>query len=161
MNFQNEPNLADAGPLELKQAHRLAGGFLNAVDLHPFARGVKHCPNYIGALRRHFRQGRQRLQIRGAGDAALGDDGGDVLVGGDVESRVLDGDAFGSEADAGYFGDLGGGALLDGDLVAGGQREVEGGDGRGDVGITGVLARENPSDGDDSDFTAGSSDKSS
>ena len=54
-----------------------------------------------------------------AQDAALGDDGGDVFRRGDVEGGVLDADAVGRDLDAVDVGDLAGGALFDGDEVAG------------------------------------------
>src|SRR5271156_2197909 len=69
---------------------------------------------------------------RSAGDAILGDYGGNVAVGGYVERYVRGADVWGG-AYAGGVGDFRGGALFDGDLVARGQREIDGGDGGGDV----------------------------
>ena len=66
-------------------------------------------------------------------DAALGDDGGDVLRGGDVESRVFDGYAVRGHLLAVGVGDLSGCALFDGDEIAVCCGEVEGGPGRGYV----------------------------
>jgi len=54
-------------------------------------------------------------------------------VGGDVEGGVGGGDAFGRQADsfdAGYFFGV---ALLDGDFLAGLQREVDGAGGRSHI----------------------------
>ena len=54
-----------------------------------------------------------------AGDAALGDYGGDVAGGGDVEGGV-GGVYWRGDIDASNVGDFFGAALLDGDFVAGG-----------------------------------------
>src|SRR5271170_6904018 len=62
-------------------------------------------------------------------DAALGDDGGDVLGGGDVEGWVFDGYSVGGHLFAVGVGDLAGCTLLDGDEVAVGGSEVERGPG--------------------------------
>ena len=56
----------------------------------------------------------------------LGDDGGDVPGGRDVEGGVLDGCAVGGHLLAVGVGDFGCSALLDGDLVAVGGGEVDG-----------------------------------
>ena len=80
-----------------------------------------------------------------AEDAALGDDGGDVLGGGDVEGGVLDGCAVWGHLLAVGVGDFAGGALLDGDEVSVGGGEVDGGPGGGDVEGDAVLFGE---DGD-------------
>src|SRR6266481_272199 len=70
--------------------------------------------------------------VRGPGDAAFGEDGGDVARGGDIKGGMRGVDV-GSDAHALEMGDFGGGALFDGDVLAVGDGKVEGGDGRGDV----------------------------
>jgi len=69
----------------------------------------------------------------------FGDDGGDVFGGRDVEGGVLDGGAVGGHLLAVGVGDFGGGALLDGDLVAVGGGEVDGGERGGYVEGDAVL----------------------
>ena len=90
----------------------------------------------------------------GAEDAALGDDGGDVLRRGDVEGGVLDADAVGGDLHAVDVGDFAGGALFDGDVVAGGGGEVDGVEGRGDVEGDAVLLGED-GDGVGADLVGG------
>src|SRR5207237_8705465 len=83
---------------------------------------------------------RDDLLLRdGADDPALGDDAGDVAGGRDVEGRVPDLHLAGRGADALDGADLVGGALLDRDLLARGDREVERGARRGDVKRDAVL----------------------
>ncbi len=65
-------------------------------------------------------------------NAVFRDDGGDVAVRGYVEGDVGGADVWG-DADAGRVRDFCWGAFFDGDLVAGGEREIDGGDGGGDV----------------------------
>ena len=69
---------------------------------------------------------------RSAGYAVLCDNGGDVARWSYVESYVGGGDVRGS-ADSGCVRDFVWGALFDGDLIAAGERQINGGDGRGDV----------------------------
>jgi len=83
----------------------------------------------------------ERLNVGGAEDAALGDDGGDVFGGCDVEGGVADADAVGRELLAAVVRDFDLGALLDGNLVAGGGGQVDGGPGSGDVERDAVLTR--------------------
>jgi hypothetical protein len=73
------------------------------------------------------------LIVGGCEDAALGDDGRDVLCRGDVEGRVFDGYAVGGHLLAVRVGDLAGDTLLDGDEIAVRGGEVEGGPGGGYV----------------------------
>src|SRR5437868_7379619 len=84
----------------------------------------------------------QTFCVRRAGDAAVCDDGGDEFVGRHVEGGVLDGDAFGGETLVAYVCDLARVALLDWDLLARREREINGRDGRGDVEGDVVLARQ-------------------
>src|SRR5579859_5526799 len=67
-----------------------------------------------------------------AGDATFGEDGSDVFVGRDVEGGVSSVNV-GRDADAFDLGDFVGGAFFDGNVVAGGNGKIEGGDGRGDI----------------------------
>ena len=83
-------------------------------------------PSVASGLLHEFAQG---LVVGRAGDAAFGDDGGDVGGGRDVKGRVFNADAFGGDGNSEDLGDLGGGALFDGDEIAGGEGQVEGGDG--------------------------------
>ncbi len=69
----------------------------------------------------------------------LGDDGGDVLGGRDVEGGVLDGGAVGGHLLAVGVGDLGGGTLLDGDLIAVFRGDIDRREGRGYVEGDAVL----------------------
>src|SRR2546427_7559294 len=87
-------------------------------------------------------EGPQGFCIGGAGDAAFGEDGGDIAGGGDVEGGVRGVDV-GSDADTLEMGDFGGGALFDGNVVAVGDGEIEGGNRRGDVKGDVVLLGEN------------------
>src|ERR1700743_2024822 len=89
-------------------------------------------------------EGAQAVAEGRFGDAAFGDDGGDVFVRRDVEGRVRGLD-IGGDVNAGDVGDFVRAALFDGDGFARGEREIESGDGRGDVEGDVVLARE---DGD-------------
>ncbi len=73
-------------------------------------------------------------------DAALGDDGGDVASRRDVEGGITDIDSVGRELASAVVRDFDGGALLDGDGIAGGGGEVDGGPGRGDVERDSVFA---------------------
>src|ERR1700677_3906682 len=80
-----------------------------------------------------FRHGPDGLLVWGAQDSAFSDDGSDVSCGSDVEGRVFDGYAVWGHLFAIGVGDLGGGALLDGDAFSGGGLKVEGGPWGGDV----------------------------
>jgi len=93
-------------------------------------------------LLRHCSNG---FVVGGAKDAALGDDGGDVLGGGNVEGGVFDGHAVGGHLFAVGVGDFPGVALFDRDAVTRGGLNVEGGPGGGDVEGDAVFFRE---DGD-------------
>ena len=73
------------------------------------------------------------LVVGGREDATLGDDGGDVLRGGDVESGVFDGYAVWSHLLAVGVGDFCRCALFDWDEISVCSGEVEGGPGRGYV----------------------------
>ena len=81
----------------------------------------------------------ERFAVRRAENAALGDDSGDVLCGRDVEGGIADADAVRRELFAGVVRDFDGGALLDGDRVAGRSGEVDGGPGRGHIERDAVL----------------------
>src|SRR6267143_2151071 len=74
----------------------------------------------------------QRFRVRRSGDAAFGEDGGDVAGGGDVEGG-MGGVDVGSDADALEMRDFGRGTFFDGNVIAVGNREIERGDRRGDV----------------------------
>jgi hypothetical protein len=91
------------------------------------------------------RHGADGFVVRSAKDAALGDDGGDVLGRGDVEGGVFDGYAVGGHLLAVGVGDLACVALFDRDAFAGGGLQVEGGPGGGNVEGDAVLFGE---DGD-------------
>src|SRR6266487_2611434 len=91
--------------------------------------------------------------VRGPGDAAFGEDGGDVARGGDIKGGMRGVDV-GSDAHALEMGDFGGGALFDGDVLAVGDGKIEGGDGRGDVEGNVVLLGED-SDLVSADFVGG------
>src|SRR5580704_1517684 len=75
----------------------------------------------------------QRFSIGRARDTALGYDGGYITVRGDIEGRVLYGSAFGRDWNSVNVRNLGCGALLDGNLVALGERQVQGRDRGGNV----------------------------
>src|SRR5580698_11324910 len=87
------------------------------------------------------------------GYAAFGDDGGDVAIGGDVEGGVRGVDVW-RDVDAGDVRDFVGRALFDGNRVAGGEREIESGDGSGDVEGDIIFAREH-GDAVGADFVRG------
>jgi glutamate carboxypeptidase len=72
---------------------------------------------------------------RGAGDIsfALGNDGGDIPRGGHVEGGILDPHAIGGELFAAVVGYFDGGALFNGDGVAGRGGQIDGRPGAGDV----------------------------
>src|SRR6266702_3237976 len=91
---------------------------------------------FVGSLLCHVLNG---LFVGGAEDAAFGDDGGDVLCGGDVDGGVFDAYAVWGHLLAVGVGDFGRGALFDGDEVAVRGGEVEGRPGGGDVVGNGVL----------------------
>src|SRR5271157_1763694 len=74
----------------------------------------------------------QGFRVRGAGYAAFGEDGANVAAGGDVEGGVGRGNV-GGDAHSLDVGDLGGAALLDGNMGAIGYRKIKGGNRRGDV----------------------------
>src|SRR5580698_365680 len=74
----------------------------------------------------------QRFDEGRAGDAAFGDYSGDVAGGGDVEGGV-GGVYWRGQIDAGHVRDFFGAALLDGNLIAGVNGEIERGDRGGDV----------------------------
>ncbi len=78
-------------------------------------------------------EGADVVAVGSVDEALFGDDGGDEGVGGDVEGGVVDVDMGGGDGLAGEVGDFVGEALFDGDVLAGGQVEVEGGGGSGDV----------------------------
>ncbi len=69
----------------------------------------------------HFLSSARPRSIVAAHHAALGDDRGDQPGRGDVEGGVAHRDALGGELLAADVGDLGGVALLDGDVAAVGQ----------------------------------------
>ena len=86
-------------------------------------------------MRRHGgsgRQGGEGLGVGRTGDAAFGEDGGDVARGSDVEGRMGGGNV-GGDAHAVEMSDFGSGALFDGNVVAVGDGKIERGDRRGDV----------------------------
>ena len=80
-----------------------------------------------------FCQRTQGLLVRGAGDAAFGDDGGYVFCRSHVEGGVLDLDSVGHHLLAGDVRDLSGIALLDGNFAAVGRCEIDGRNRRGHV----------------------------
>ncbi len=71
----------------------------------------------------------ERFQVRRAGNAALGDDRADEPCGRDVERRVRRGHIR-SNANPLNVRDLGGRAFFNGNLLAGGNGQVERGGGR-------------------------------
>ena len=98
--------------------------------------GFQNCATSISALggitarlrSRIIGQALQALLIRRAGDAAFGDDRRDVAVRRHVESGIGDVDSVRREPDVVDVSDLARVALLDGNLVARGEVEVEGRD---------------------------------
>ena len=72
-----------------------------------------------------------RLFIRRAGHASFRDDGADVAGRRDVEGRILDRGVWRSHRSPENVRHLGSGALFDGDLAAGSERQVERGNGGG------------------------------
>jgi len=74
----------------------------------------------------------ERIGVRGAGDAALGEDGGDVARGSDVEGGMR-GVNVGSDADTLKVSYFRCGTVFDGDGVACENREIESRNGRCDV----------------------------
>src|ERR1035438_2886239 len=79
------------------------------------------------------RQAFQRLAVRRARHAAFRDDPGDVAVRRYVERGIEHRHAVGRHHRVAYVRYFARGALLDGDVVAAGERQVERGDGRGHV----------------------------
>ena len=77
-------------------------------------------------------KGTERIGERGAGDAAFGEDGGDVARGGDVECG-MGGVYVGGDANALEMSDFGGGTLFDGDVLAIGDGKIKSGNRGGDV----------------------------
>src|ERR1700754_2460865 len=73
------------------------------------------------------------LLIHRFNHTAFRDDAADEPRGRDIERRVVDCDAVRGRLSAETMGDFGGGALFDGNLVAGGEGEIEGGGGGGHV----------------------------
>ena len=84
-------------------------------------------------------QALERVRKRRLGHAALGDDGGDVAGGGDVEGRVLHLHVLGGDAGGAHVRDLARRALLDGNLGAVGRLQINGGKRRGHVEGDAVL----------------------
>src|SRR5271157_1360971 len=74
----------------------------------------------------------QGFGVRGLGDAALREDSANVAVGRQVERRGGGGN-IGRDPYTLNVGDLGGTALLDGNMLAIGYREIKGGNRRGNV----------------------------
>ena len=87
-------------------------------------------------------EGPQRVSIGGAGDAAFGEDGGDIAGGRDVERGMRRVDV-GGDAHALEMSDFGDGTLFDGDAIAIGDGKIEGGDRGSDVEGDAVLFGEN------------------
>src|SRR3954451_3924802 len=77
-------------------------------------------------------EGPQACFVGGGGDAPLGDDGGDVARGRDVESGVEDGHAFGCHPQSAQVRDLLWRPLLDWDVATAASAKIEGADRRGD-----------------------------
>src|SRR6185437_10793806 len=82
------------------------------------------------------------LGIGGTKDAALSNDGSDVLVGCDVKGRIADSHAVGCELRAGVVCDFSRGALFNGNGFTVRRSEVDGGPRGGDVERDAVLAGE-------------------
>lgn len=74
----------------------------------------------------------ERFRVGGASDAAFGKDRSDVARGSNVERRMRGMDV-GRDADALEVSDFGSGTLLDGDMIAVRDGEIESGYGSGDV----------------------------
>src|ERR1039458_6104624 len=87
--------------------------------------------------------GANGLGVRRSQNAALGDDGGDVSGGGDVEGGILNRHSVGRDLNAADVRNFAGGALFDGDEVAGRGCKVDGVEGRGDIERDTVLFGEN------------------
>src|SRR5690349_15049595 len=73
------------------------------------------------------------LLIHRFNHAPFGDDAADEAGRGDVEGRVVDADARRGRLTAEAVGDFGRGSLLDRDLIAGGECQVERGGWRRDI----------------------------
>src|SRR5579884_2505325 len=87
-------------------------------------------------------EGAQGFGVGGEGDAALSENGGDVTVRSDVEGGMRGGNVR-RNTHALNLRDFGGGALLDGNVLAIGNGEIEGGDRRSNVERHVVFASEN------------------
>src|SRR5208337_1035752 len=74
----------------------------------------------------------QGFGVGGVGHAALGENGANVAAGRDIEGRVRRGN-IGRDPHSLNVRDLGGGALLDGNMLAIGYRKIKGGNRRGNV----------------------------
>src|SRR5204863_9797091 len=102
---------------DAKYNYQLCASLLAAIDSRPSAKN----------------QLLQRLSEGSCGDASFRDNGGNVLGRGHVKGRIFNRHAVRDHLAPGDVGDLLRVALLDGNAVAIGSRQIDGGDGRSHI----------------------------